>query len=116
MRRLALPALACAAALAGGCGVSTDDEVDPNDKRAVTLECLTEEKGLDARPMGRNAIQVGDPATGPRIRFFLTNGEAEAEQFKGRFEGSEQIETALLFVRRGSEETLEEVEKCLDDL
>ena len=53
---------------------------------------------------------------GPRIRFFLTSGQAEAEQFAGRGEGSEQIESALLFVREGSEQLLEDVEECLDNL
>jgi hypothetical protein len=101
-----------------GCGLSSsdDDGVDPNDKRATALECLKEDKGLDARLAGTDRIQVGDSETGPRIRFFLTGGEAEAEQFEGRGEGAEQIGNALLFVRQGSEDDLGEVEECLNDL
>ena len=109
-------ALACAASLvAAGCG-GPDYDADPNDKRAVALECLTETKDLDARLDGEDAILVGDSESGPRIRFFLTSGEAEAEQFEGRGEGSEHIGNALLFTREGSEEVLSDVENCLDEL
>jgi hypothetical protein len=113
------PAALCLAALAGGgCGVSSggDEGTDPNDKRATALECLTEEKEVDARLLGRNSIQVGNPESGPRIRFFLTGGAAEAEQFQGRGEGAEQIKSALLFTRGGSEDTLKAAEECLSDL
>ena len=108
-------ALAVAAMVAAGCG-GPDYDADPNDKRAVALECLTETKELDARLDGKDAIVVGDGDSGPRIRFFLTSGEAEAEQFEGRGEGAEQIGNALLFTREGSEADLAEVENCLDEL
>ena len=98
----------------GGSGASPADK--QNDKRGATLACLRGEHSLDARPLGRDSIQVGDARTGPRVKFFLTNGEAEAAQFEGRGEGSEQIGSALLFVRQGSEDTLEQVEECLDQL
>ena len=116
MRRAIAIALGCAAL--SGCGLSSsdDDGTDPNDKRATALECLKEDKGLDARLQGADRIQVGSPSTGPRIRFFLTGGEAEAEQFEGRGEGAEQIKSALLFTRRGSEEDLSDIEECLNDL
>jgi hypothetical protein len=108
-------AVAVAALLVAGCG-GPDYDADPNDKRAVALECLTETKDLNARLDGEDAILVGDSETGPRIRFFLTSGEAEAEQFEGRGEGAEQIGNALLFTRGGSEEELADVEHCLDEL
>jgi hypothetical protein len=114
--RAARTALAGAAVLVvAGCG-SPDYDADPNDKRAVTLECLTETKELEARLDGEDAIVVGDERRGPRIRFFLTGGEAEAEQFEGGGEGAEQIGNALLFTREGSEQVLSEVENCLDEL
>ena len=118
MRAIAFICLAGLALPAAGCGLSGGEEstADPNDKRAVALECITEEKGLDAELAGNDRIQVGDSATGPRIRFFLTGGEAEAEQFEGRGEGAEQIKNALLFVRQGSEDDLGEIEECLNDL
>jgi hypothetical protein len=118
MRRASAIALALLALTAAGCGLSGDDDstADPNDKRAVALECITEEKGLDARLSGNDRIHVGDSETGPRIRFFLTGGEAEVEQFEGRGEGAEQIKNALLFVRQGSEEDLTAIEECLNDL
>jgi hypothetical protein len=115
-----LALLAVAAGWASGCGSGGGSSASPadkqSDKRGATLACLREERGVDARPLGDDSIQVGDPATGPRIKFFLTNGEAEAAQFEGRGEGSEQIGSALLFVRQGSEDTLEDVEACLDQL
>ena len=117
--RLRAAALAATAAVSWtGCGISSDgdEDTDPNDKRATALKCLTEEKDLDARLQGANAIQVGDPGGGPRIRFFLTNGQAEAEQFAGRGEGAEQIKSAWLFTRNGSVRTLEATEECLNDL
>jgi hypothetical protein len=118
MKPLTATLLACAALTSAGCGLSSDsdDGADPNDKRAVALECITEEKGLDASLVGNDRIQVGDPKTGPRIRFFLTGGEAEAEQFAGRGEGAEQIGNTFLFVRQGSEEDLGAVEECLNEL
>lgn len=118
MRLQAAALAALLAAGTAGCGISSDGDegTDPNDKRASALECLTEEKDLEARLRGRNAIQVGDPKDGPRIRFFLTNGQAEAEQFAGRGEGAEQIKSAWLFTRNGSVRTLEAAEECLNDL
>ena len=59
---------------------------------------------------------MGDPKTGPRIVFYLTAGEAEARQFEGDAEGSEQIGSALLYVRDGSDDVLGDVESCLGDL
>jgi hypothetical protein len=50
------------------------------------------------------------------VVFYLTSGQAEAAQFEGRGEGSEQIGSALLYVRDGSEEELEDVEACLSDV
>ena len=111
--RSRLAPLVAAGALAG-CGIGGGS--DESDKRAVALECLQNEKNLDARTVGDNAIQVGDPRTGPRIQFYLTNGEAEAAQFSGKAEGTEHIGTALLFVRQAPDDLLKEVEACLDEL
>jgi hypothetical protein len=114
---VAVTLLAVAAPGCGSDGGSSPSPADKqSDKRGATLACLRDERHLDARPLGRDSIQVGDPRTGARVKFFLTNGEAEAAQFEGRGEGSEQIGSALLFVRRGSEDVLEDVEGCLDQL
>jgi hypothetical protein len=115
--RLAL--LALAAAGLGGCSLGSDDgspSGDDSDARAGAFACITEDKGLQARLHGDNAILVGDPERGPRVVFYLTSGQAEAAQFEGRGEGSEQIGSALLYVRDGSEEELEDVEACLSDV
>ena len=113
MKRLA--AIALSALVLPGCGTGSDDggsDVEDGDKRAATLACLRSAK-VDARLSGENLIEVGDAARGPRIRFYLTGGEAEAAQFQGKQEGSEQIGRALLFVRDGSDSLLEQIESCL---
>ena len=108
-------------ALVAGCG--SDDAApvgDDSDLKAVALACLTDEHGIDARIEGDEEIVLGGDATGTRIKFFLTAGEAEAAQFEGHGEGAEQIGSTLLFVspevRPESEEILGDVEKCLSDL
>ena len=115
---LALPLLVAALA---GCG--SDDAgptEDESDKRALALECLTEEKGVEARLDGEDGIVLSGDETRPRIKFFLTAGEAESAQFQGEAEGTEQIGAALLYVepevREDSEELLEDVENCLAEL
>ncbi len=110
--------LAAAAALPGctigsGSGEPGDDDAD---KRGAAIACLTEDKDLEAREEGKNAVLVGDPETGPRIVFYLTSGQAEAAQFEGDGEGAEQIGSALLFVRQASEDLLGDVEDCLTNL
>jgi hypothetical protein len=115
----ALVLVALGLAALPGCAIGSSDgsgNADDSDKQAVALDCLTKDKGLDARDDGDNAITVDNPKTGPRIVFYLTSGEAEARQFEGDAEGSEQIGSALLFVRDGSDDVLNDVESCLDDL
>ncbi|MBD0281815.1 MAG: hypothetical protein ICV69_06430 [Thermoleophilaceae bacterium] len=108
------------AALAG-CGSSDAGPAkDESDKRAVALECLTEDKGIDARLDGDDGIVLNADENGPRIKFFLTSGEAEGASFAGKAEGAEQIGSALLYVepevRQDTEELLEDVEQCLSEL
>ena len=82
------------------------------------MQCL-EDAGVDARlegPEGEQRIVLGDSADPPHIAFFLTAGEAEAEQFQGRGEGAQQIGSTLLYVGDGSDDLLEPAEKCLADL
>jgi hypothetical protein len=100
-----------------GCGAGAKGHgPDSRNKLPDALSCIKQDKGLPARQAGADAIQVGDPARGPLIRFFLTGGEAEAVQFEGREEGSEQIGASLLYVRQANDHTLQDVETCLDDL
>lgn len=110
--------IVCALALAGGgCGSSepaTGDEPDPNDKRAVALDCFTNDAGLDAELVGEQSIQVAGPG-GPRVEFLLSTGEAESLQFQGEAQGAEQVGPALLFVNDGSDEVLKSLEDCLGE-
>jgi hypothetical protein len=115
-----LPALALLVVALAGCGSSDAGPTeDDSDKPAVALECLTDEKGVDARLDGDDRIVLND-GNGPTIKFFLTSGEAEGAAFAGKAEGAEQIGAALLYVepevREDSEELLADVESCLADL
>lgn len=121
--RHSLAVTCCALALAvAGCGASNDptkpgsDGPDPNDTRAVALQCIIEEEGLEAQTSGDKSIQVGGEPGGPRVEFFLSTGEAEGQQFKGDAQEAEQVGAALVFVNQGSEEELASVEKCLQDV
>jgi len=113
---LSLALLALSACGSSDAGPTEDD----SDKRALALECITEDKGVNARLEGDDWIAVEGGRDAPRIRFFLTSGEAESAQFRGEAEGAEQIGAALLFVspalREDSEELLGDVESCLADL
>jgi hypothetical protein len=116
-----LPLFAVAAVLLfalGGCTIGSDDAgggEDESDKRALALECFAEEDvdvSLEGEE-GNEEIVIGEGDGAPRIKFFLTSGEAEAAQFEGRGEGAEQIGSTLLYVNDGSDELLETVEGCL---
>ncbi len=108
----------CALALgAGGCGSEepvTGNEPDPNDQRAVALDCFKNQAGLEAEVVGAQSIQV-QGAGGPRVEFFLSSGEAESLQFKGEAQGAEQVGAALLFVNDGSDDVLQALEDCLSE-
>lgn len=115
VRSLVTGLLAVCALSASGCSIQDSDGPASNDKREEAVTCLRE-KRLEARLLAGDGVQVGDPASGTRIKFFLTAGEAQAAQFKGRGEGAEQIGSALLFVRESSDAVLEDVESCLEEL
>ena len=120
-RSVLVLSLVLAPALMAGCSLGSEDAGGGNDldDRSATMACL-QDAGVDnARlvgPDGGQEIVIGDSADAPRIKFFLTAGEAEAEQFQGRGEGAEQIGGTLLYVGDGSDDQLEPVEKCLADL
>ncbi|HEY1275630.1 MAG TPA: hypothetical protein VGF25_11985 [Thermoleophilaceae bacterium] len=115
MKPLVLALVLALAALAAGCGDSGSGS-DAPDKRTAALDCLTQDKGIDAREEGEDEILIGDADTGPKIKFFLTSGEAEGAEFLGQAEGAEQIGATLLYVRKGSDDLLKDVEFCLDNL
>jgi hypothetical protein len=114
---------ACAAALAvAACGGSdaparpggAGQAPDPNDKRAVALDCIVNKERVPAKLSGDQAIQMG-PKGGPRIEFLISGGEAEGQQFQGNAQGAEQIGSTLLFINDGTDDQLEAAEKCLED-
>lgn len=118
LRLLLLVPLALAAL--SGCGIGSSDAGggDDTDDRTAAMECL-QQAGIDARLEGEEGseeVVIGDSSNPPRIKFFLTAGEAEAEQFQGRGEGAEQIGGTHLFVGDGSDEVLHEAELCLANL
>src|SRR3954451_3040837 len=112
MKRIAITSLMLAAALTG-CG-GTKVGPDSNDARAEALDCMTQKHHLDARLSGKDSIQVGDARTGPRVKFFLTRGPAEAAQFEGTAEGTLESGAALIYVRSNGDDLLAKVEDCID--
>jgi hypothetical protein len=119
VKRFLAPLLLALAALPG-CGLGSNDAGGRNDTddRTATLQCLTD-AGVSARlegPKDDQQIIIGDSGNPPHIKFFLTAGEAEAEQFQGHGEGAEQIGEALLYVADGTDDEMKPVEKCLADL
>jgi hypothetical protein len=120
-RLLLVLSLALTPALLAGCSLGSNDAGgrDDLDDRTAVMQCLQDAGIDDARlqgPEDKQQIVIGDDADAPHIKFFLTAGEAEAEQFQGRGEGAEQIGGTLLYVGDGSDDLLEPVEKCLADL
>jgi hypothetical protein len=118
--KLSLTLALIALAALSGCSLGSSDAGgrDDTDDRTATLECLSD-AGVSARlsgPEDDQEIVIGDSANPPHIKFFLTAGEAEAEQFQGHGEGAEQIGGTLLYVGDGSDDQLKPVEKCLADL
>jgi hypothetical protein len=120
-RSVLVLSLVLAPALMAGCSLGSEDAGGGNDldDRSATMACL-QDAGVDGArlvgPDGGQEIVIGDSADAPRVKFFLTAGEAEAEQFQGRGEGAEQIGGTLLYVGDGSDDQLGPVEKCLADL
>ena len=119
MKRSLALLLVLFAVAATGCGA--DDAapaVDESDKPGSTVACL-EAQGVPAHVEGQDDAEVVLDA-GPRVKFYLTAAEAEAAQFRGTGEGSEQIGSALLFVDPEvdpeTEDVLKDVEACLADL
>lgn len=113
MNARALPVLAALAVAGCGGGDSAirDAGPNPNDKRGVALACV-KGAGVAAELVGEKSIEV-QGANGPRVEFFVSSGEAEARQFQGEAQGSEQVGAALLFVNQGDDEVLKKIEDCL---
>jgi hypothetical protein len=119
VKRFSLLALV-ALAILPGCSIGSSDAGGRNDTddRTAALDCITA-AGVSARldgPEKDQQIVIGDSADPPHVKFFLTAGEAEAEQFQGNGEGAEQIGGTLLYVGDGNDDVLKPVEKCLADL
>jgi hypothetical protein len=101
----------------GACGSKTNGDslgANPNDQRAEALACMKEHK-LAVRKVGNTSIQVGPAGTGPRVVFYTTPRDAEADQFEGKTPDAEQVGRALIYVNEGSDEVLEKLENCLDE-
>jgi hypothetical protein len=101
-------ALAVLLSVPSGCGKGSTAE-SPDER----VNCI-KDKGIAARKIGSDEIQVGRPGSGPRIVVLRTPGEAEAKDFANEAPGAEQIGRALLYVNDASDELLEEIEGCLE--
>jgi len=87
----------------------------PEDKRGAALACIRDEKGIEAEEIGDKGIAIGSGGKDSRVDFFQSSLEAEGAQFEGKGEGAEQIGAALFYVRELPEQTLVEIEDCLND-
>jgi hypothetical protein len=105
---IAVPA-ALVVALAVGCGAPDERERGRYDPREPVASCLRD-NGVAARLVDGRAVD----ASGVRIEFLSTPGQAEARQIEGRAQGAEQIGRALIWVGGASEERLATIEKCVD--
>ncbi len=132
--RATLLAALCALVVAPGCGEddgppsssqptetvtdaapSAPEALASDSKRGAALACIRDEKGIEAEPVGDKEIQIGAPGEDPRIEFFQSSVEAEADQFEGGAEGAEQIGAAHLYVREAPESLLGDLEDCLNE-
>ena len=108
--------LLCAVSL-GACGSKSNGDSlgsNPNDQRTEALACMKDEQ-LTVKKVGNTSLQVGAEKDGPRVVFYTTPRDAEADQFVGRTPGAEQVGRALIYVNEGSDEVLEKLENCLDE-
>lgn len=114
-RRASLAAACVTLVALAGCSSGSDDAgPDPNDKRAVAFECISNEKGIDATLLGdKKSIQV-DGTGAPKVEFFTSVGEAEGKQFLGGAQNAEQIGASLLYVNAGDDKLLGDLEECLN--
>lgn len=112
------PALAVGFALVlAACGSKkTGDSLgaNPNDQRAQALACMQDAK-LQVKKVGNTQLQVGAAPAGPRVVFYTTPRDAEADQFEGKAPGAEQVGRALIYVNDGSDGVLKTLENCLND-
>ena len=85
---------------------------DPRTGGPDYLKCIRD-RGLSAIEVGATSIQVGQPPTGPTVRFLPTPGAATAAQIAGNTQGAEVIGAALLYPNRASNGELQAIESCL---
>ena len=84
----------------------------PYQTRNTALDCIRG-KGISARPVGLDVIEVGGPAGAQKIFFAADRGAATGLQVRGKAEGAEVIGSALYYVGAGDLGTTSVVEGCL---
>jgi hypothetical protein len=115
----ALLACGSAAVVLGGCATTVKPpqgrgSVDnPRTSNPDYLKCIRDH-GLSAVEVGATSIQVGQPLSGPMIRFLPTPGAATAAQIYGQVQGAEVIGAALLYPNQASSSELGAIEVCLN--
>jgi hypothetical protein len=124
---LVIPALACAAVLAG-CSTGTKPLATPlgapvqppsklgrgkiDDPRTTHVNCMLQAHIPVAR-VGKIYLQIGTPPSGPTVTFLPTAGAAQQMQISGQSQSSEVIGTSLLYPNDASEHELAQIETCL---
>lgn len=115
-----LAAVVLAAVAIGGCGSIAvkpasgsrgriDDQATMNPDH---LGCL-KQAHLPVTVVNGQTLQIGPLPTGPTVVFTPTPSSAQDAQIYGRAQGAEAIGSALLWVHRGSDSELQEIEDCL---
>ena len=83
-----------------------------DDPRASHLKCLAQAH-IPAVKVGQTGIQIGQPQSGPTVKFEPTPGAAQQAQITGQAQGAEVIGSALLYPNRAPDAQLQVIEDCL---
>lgn len=107
--RATLLVVLCLSAALAACGSDYGDGSPP----AQAANCIRD-KGVAAKRVGGDRIEVGTEPNGPTVVFHQSRQEAESRVIAGQAAGAEEIERALVYPNSGSDRVLTKVETCLE--
>jgi hypothetical protein len=107
--RASLLVVLCLSAALTACGSDYGDGPPP----AQALNCM-HDKGVVAKRVGGDRIEVGRAPDGPTVIFHQSRQEAESRVIAGQAAGAEEIERALVYPNSGSDRVMTKVETCLE--